>query len=497
MAAPTDEQRRAVALAASGRDGAIVARAGAGKTFTLEAAAHATAPTPATLLAFNRSIAREARARVPRHVHATTLHALAFRAVVAADARLRAKFERAVAGPGPAAYAALFDLDAGAAGTARHVAHLRAVLRTFAASADPTPTARHVPPALATRLARELGPERAEVRTTWLARRAARAWDRILDPEDPAPLDHDAYLKAFALRGGPVPGELLLIDEAQDLAPVMVALLEAQSAVRLWVGDPAQRIYAFRGAIDAMAASDAPQVHLTRSFRFGPAVAEVARRVLAVVTADPRLHGAGPDGAVLDADDPVPTGARTVLCRSGAGVLAAALRHADGGVHVVGGVEGVVAELRAAHALWAARHARPRAGGPRVAGLATWDDVVRAGEDGDAELRTLRRLVERYGTDTPAVARALANAHTRRERDAATVVATIHRAKGREWDHVALGPDLPRVATSRAAVRRAADPEAARGEANLAYVAVTRARRTLDVRDAREEVRALLLGGGG
>ncbi|MDR9391652.1 MAG: AAA family ATPase [Trueperaceae bacterium] len=494
MTAPTDEQRRAVALAASGRDGAITARAGTGKTTTLEAAAHATAPTPATLVAFNRAIAREARARVPRHVHATTLHALAFRAVVAPDPRLRAKFEAAVAGPAPATYADLFGLDASAPGTARHVAHLRAVLRTFAASADPAPDVAHVPAPLAARLARELGPERAAVRTTWLARRAARAWVRILDPADPAPLDHDAYLKLFAARGGPVPGELLLIDEAQDLAPVMLTLLEGQDAVRLLVGDSAQRIYGFRGAIDAMAASDAPQVHLTRSFRFGPAIAEAAHRVLAVVTADPRLTGAGPDGALLDDGDACPPGPRTVLCRTGAGVLDAALRHGEGGVHVVGGVAGVTSTLRAAHALWAARHDPAGGDGPRVAGVATWEALVQAGEDGDADLRTLRRLVERYGADTPAVAAALERSHTRRERDAATVVATIHRAKGREWDHVALGPDLPRIAASRDAVRRAPDPDAARSEANLAYVAVTRARRTLDVRAVRDEVRALLLG---
>jgi superfamily I DNA/RNA helicase len=76
------------------------------------------------------------------------------------------------------------------------------------------------------------------------------------------------------------------------------------------------------------------------------------------------------------------------------------------------------------------------------------------------------------------------------------VLATVHRAKGREWDRIELGADLPRVPADAAELARAPDPEAARAEANLLYVAATRARRELGLGRVRDDVKELLSGGG-
>ena len=67
------------------------------------------------------------------------------------------------------------------------------------------------------------------------------------------------YLKLFQLSGENFASceyrhwDVLLIDETQDLSPAIVDILKkATSCAKIFVGDPNQQIYSFRGAINAM-----------------------------------------------------------------------------------------------------------------------------------------------------------------------------------------------------------------------------------------------------
>jgi superfamily I DNA/RNA helicase len=495
-----------VTLAARGGDGAVVARAGSGKTHTLQAVAEATAPRPTLLLAFNRAIAREAAGRLPGHVRVATVHALAYRALVRPDARLRAKVASGQGGVPSSAWVELAGLDARDPDRHRHVAAMASLLRGFLASDDAEPRADHLPSALRAELADTLGRRRATDRERWLARRTGRAWRRMADRNDPAPLSHDGYLKLFALSRPRLDAELLLVDEAQDLAPGMLAILTRQPAARLLVGDPAQRIYGWRGAVDAMAASGFPEVRLTASFRFGPEIAGAARRVLRVLAPHATLRGAGPPGRVATG----PWGGarpRTLLCRSNVGLIEAALALGEGGVHAVGGLDPILAPLDDAYRLWCARGATTGPGRGRgtarpdppprsgvLAGLGSWEELCAVAEARGGPARTLQRLVERHGDGVPALRRGLRRAQRRREVDAPLVLSTVHRAKGREWDRVELYADLPRVPANAVELAGAPDPDAARAEANLLYVATTRARRELGLARVRDDLKELLIG---
>jgi hypothetical protein len=68
------------------------------------------------------------------------------------------------------------------------------------------------------------------------------------------PLEHDVYLKLWHLAGARLPARaaVLYVDEAQDANPVTLAILEAQRRPTVWVGDPWQSIYRFRGSVNAM-----------------------------------------------------------------------------------------------------------------------------------------------------------------------------------------------------------------------------------------------------
>jgi hypothetical protein len=81
------------------------------------------------------------------------------------------------------------------------------------------------------------------------------------------------------------------------------------------VGDSAQAIYDWRGARDVMTGFDAMPLTLTRSFRFGPLIAEEANRWPALADAPIRLTGTETIPAqVGDLDRP-----NAVLCRTNIG----------------------------------------------------------------------------------------------------------------------------------------------------------------------------------
>jgi hypothetical protein len=367
-------------------------------------------------------------------------------------------------------WARMADLDGADPGFRRHVRSIAATYARFCASADSRPGPQHLPPTWASAWKTELGTERARDRIAWTVRRVARAWDRILDPSDATGIDHDGSLKAFAESGKPWARDGVLVDEAQDLAPVVVAMLAKVGVQRIVVGDPAQRIYAWRGAVDAMAAMPDPTLPLDRSFRFGPSIAAVARSILGVLDPTGDLVGFGPNDTVTT-DPPPPHARKTILCRTNAGIVEAVAAHAGRRIALAAGGGLATGDLARAYGTWSKRDTSD--------GRAAWSAWVAAAEEHAGQERTLLKIVETHRHAVPALLETLGAASRTDEEDAEIVITTIHRSKGREWDDVEIWHDLARVPTSRRALVRDPDVESAKAEARLAYVACTRARRTL------------------
>jgi antirestriction protein ArdC/DNA polymerase III epsilon subunit-like protein len=95
----------------------------------------------------------------------------------------------------------------------------------------------------------------------------------------------------------------LFFDEAQDINPVIEKIMTDQANFdsMIWVGDSRQAIYQFMGAVDALKrfVSDRT-LTLTESFRFGPQIAGIANRFLALNGEDRRVKGSGPEGEIVD-----------------------------------------------------------------------------------------------------------------------------------------------------------------------------------------------------
>ncbi|MFJ8637228.1 UvrD-helicase domain-containing protein [Streptomyces sp. NPDC093568] len=471
---PTDEQTAAADAFHSGDHLALQAGAGTGKTTTLTLLAHATTRR-GRYLAYNRAIAQDARARFPATVQCKTAHALAY-------AALGHRYTRRLNAPRRPAWQtgqalgitrALRIGDREVTPKALSNATLRTVTR-FCHTADEAITYHHVP--------RLRGLDDTDLHAQLAAHVvpfAQKAWADLQHPDDGAVrYDHDHYLKAWALTQPRIQADFLLLDEAQDTNPVVeqIFLNQRDHAQLVMVGDSAQAIYQWRGAKDVMTGFDGTQLTLSRSFRFGPDLAAEANRWLRLADAPIRLTGTA---AVPTELGPV-TQPDAVLCRTNVGAMAQVMAHMAAGhqVGLVGGGDSLQALALAARDLKEGR----RTHHPELILFPCWGDLqdYATHDPAGRDLQPLVHLVDTHGTDS--ILRAVARLAP--ELEAQVTVSTAHKAKGREWPRVLVADDFDRakddITDDHQDTPRPPDP-VDDAEARLAYVAVTRTRRRLDL----------------
>ncbi|TJZ51065.1 ATP-dependent helicase [Streptomyces piniterrae] len=478
MNIPTAEQAAAADAFRAGSPLVIQAGAGTGKTTTLAMLAHEAQRQrrQGRYIAFNRAIARDATRTFPTEVACGTAHALAYTAVGRRyAARMNAPRQ---SGWRTGAALGIEDGTSVRVGTrnvnnkALSYTALRTVTR-FCQSADREIARHHVPP-LRGAEAEPLHEQLAGLVLPY----ARKAWADLQHPDrGVVRFEHDHYLKMWALREPIIPGDFLLLDEAQDTNPVVEQVFAAQRdhAQLVLVGDSAQAIYGWRGARDVMTGFDGRQLSLSRSFRFGPALAAEANRWLTIIGAPIRLTGS----PLLETELSTVREPQAILCRSNVGAMVEVIRQleADRRVALAGGGEALSALARAAHDLDAGR----RTSHPELMLFETWAELREYAEFDPAgrDLLPLVELVDEHGTQ--ALLRALARLSP--EETAEVTVSTAHRAKGREWESVRIaddftGPDdLDEHGEDGAPLPGPIDID----EARLAYVAVTRARSRLDI----------------
>ncbi|MFF3467585.1 UvrD-helicase domain-containing protein [Streptomyces sp. NPDC002619] len=457
----TAEQEAAREAFAAGQNLALVAGAGTGKTSTLVMMGSVTRRR-GLYVAFNKPIADEAKGRFGPNVECRTSHSLAHRAVGRQfqdrlDASRHMPLKRT---------AQLLGLDRDlAVGKRRLRATTLArlvmeMVRRFCYSTDEQVAARHLGPV------NGLDDQGAQYLAEVLLKRARWAWEDICSPTGKLPFQHDHYLKMWALTRPRLSTDFILLDEAQDTNPVLEEIFLAQNAQRVCVGDPAQQIYEWRHAKDIMSSFPGQRLELTQSFRFGPAIAEVANRWLRAASSTMQLTGHAGEASGLGRVE-VPD---AVLCRGNADALAQVLRFIEEGVPVAlaGGGKPLLKIAEAAIDLQAGR----RTSHHELFLFSSWGEVQEYAEQDSAaaELKAIVELVDTYGPQQiiAAVKRMVD------EDQARVVVSTVHKAKGREWRRVRIGDGFA----------PSADEPRARGvhpaEARLIYVAVTRAREVLD-----------------
>jgi hypothetical protein len=469
---PTEEQQQAIDQFRKGGSLKINAYAGTGKTSTLELLAHST-PKHGQYIAFNTDIVRDAKERFPSSVNCSTTHSLAFKATPSGYKNNSDKMTKRLSANHLAEMLNLkrWQIDR------QHILQPRSqgyliidTLRRFMQSADADLTAQHVPRHGSLLAA----PEATMAAVTEFALHGAKhVWTRMKNVNDPMPLGHDGYLKLWALSDPVIAADFILLDEAQDTNPVVLGVLRKQSAQMIYVGDKYQQIYEWRGAVNAMEKIDTDgATYLTMSFRFGPAIAEVASKLLVMLGEKRPIKGNPIVDSRIGHVSP-----RTILARTNASTIAAIIECLDAGKkpHLVGGTDEVMEMLRGVQDLKEGKQSTV----PDFFGFDKWEQVVEFTKSGEGDhLISFVNLVEARGE------RQLMWALNRTvdEERSDLIISTAHKAKGREWSTVRLMDDFLR---SQPKKQKPDKSQYANGhdpaEVRLFYVALTRAKEAIDV----------------
>lgn len=291
------------------------------------------------------------------------------------------------------------------------------------------------------------------------------------------PLGFDIYLKYWQMVGSPGLEEydLIMLDEAQDANPVILGALEGAGR-SIYVGDSHQAIYQWRNAVDALQKVYGTGFPMSQSFRFGPAIAEAANRILSYKRDVPDFPIKGSDQMNTVIGHVHRDDRHARIYRTNRALIREALLLHDRGVPfaIAGNNDDVISMIRSVLALKEGE--RNRISHPWVRSLKTWENALAKAEKGGEarELDQAIKVVEEFDGRVEEIIRIFETATD--ESRAQVILTTAHRSKGREWNNVIIGPDFDPV------LERSKGTRTWDAEMNLLYVAATRAMECLDVR---------------
>lgn len=400
--APTQQQQDVIDSVLGGLDTLVQAKAGSGKTTTLQAIATRVLkdrPDDQILyVAFNKTVQEEAKERMPSNVEPRTGHSISFNWV---PTKMRNRFKDKEALQLPEKVAKHLGISGRGEYKADDMASdVMTIVGRYSFSADDEVGLQHIPDFL-----EEKDPKTKAA----LVEYAKKAWADIIDHDNgKLKVEQDHMRKLWALSrpdfsklgGGVKPSQIVFIDEAQDTPPVLAKVIADQKIQKVVVGDADQAIYGFTGATDYLSQAKGDiELPLNMSWRFGPEVASVGNRFLELLESDGRVVGGGPSSEIVtnmeDAD--------AILVRSNSGMLAEIIRELERG-RVVGISEKTMTDMRAliASARWLKFGADPKWKPSnlheKLAPYRSWEEVSAASaKGGDQSLTSLKNMVDEYG----------------------------------------------------------------------------------------------------
>lgn len=479
---PTPQQLNCIAAAVKHAIVKIEACAGAGKTSTLKLVS-GEVKEPSLYVAFNKVTATEASEKFPSHVTCKTTHSIAYakfgRAIQDKLTRPKGGYVNvAFTGTEIARYykvGCIMDKTMGTIATTENAVGLfvRQTVERFEQSADKTIELHHLP-RMDMQKTLEADPSAAD----YVLRLAQRLWADRINPDSPVLASHDTYLKQFQLSKPKLGFNVVYLDEAQDSTPCVLDIVMTQAnhgAKIILVGDRKQAIYGWRGAINAMQRVEGHTEALTKSFRFGQGVADVATAVLqGFMKITGREDMPSVIGGVGTVDRSKP---HMYLFRTNSGLLYAAVAAISKGenIRLEIDVKDFVRLLQSAFAL--SKGDMKNVKHENILPYPTWNEYKEEAQKMTGEMKRIVNIID--GGDFYRFVGTLEN-YVNPE-NAKIIYTTGHKAKGREHDQVILADDFPSHYDGGDWVGLN------EMEQNLLYVAVTRAMRVLELNESARE----------
>lgn len=293
-------------------------------------------------------------------------------------------------------------------------------------------------------------------------------WNEIVDVNNTKiPFEHDFYLKIFQLEKHKMAFDYILVDEAQDISPVMIDIILTQThAKKIFVGDSFQSIYAWRGAVNSLNYLDRtyrpPVFYLSKSFRCPPRVGWLANRII-------KLAGAEKDFVGVATPAPV-TKQKTYIARTNSGLFGFCVENLDKKIYFVGGIKSYnFTDLLDVQNLLSKKHEYIRS--EFISKFADFKELNKYSRDMNdiSMIGTIGIVLKYMKKNLYSLIADIKEASTTKMSEADIVVTTAHKSKGLEWAQVELLDDFPFGSETK--MERANVGE----ELRLLYVAVTRA----------------------
>ncbi|UPW37420.1 putative UvrD-type helicase [Escherichia phage vB_EcoM_ESCO8] len=489
---PTEEQTAIKEAFPDHRFLTIQAKSGSGKTSTLYLLANSTEDR-ILYLAFNKSMAEEARRKMPLNVECRTLHSICYQFL---DHRLRAKLSRPegqyvnVAGTG-SEIAKKFKINnlidkRGKTLLTRAMIGLmiKQTVGKFEFSDDPFISRKHFPSVHLADIKRKGINEHKLI--TEVVKYAKQLWRERIDPNTDTLMTHDTYVKLFELSGADLGYDIIFGDEFQDVNPAFLSILRnAKSAKQVVVvGDEYQSIYQFRGSQNMMKETSTygAELPLTACFRFGPKVANIANMILS--DKEPLRHplvGKGFDTVVGSYKSDVVdyTKPYTIIFRKNLTLLMEAMDRIADGEEIIINVDtrDFISMVDSVNAL--RRGDIEKVKHETVLPYADWNEFVECAEaDPDAK-RLLNIVVSGKANTIAHTLRTHRNSPT-----AKVTLTTAHKSKGLEWDQVIVANDFPSNYDKKTGEWIGLEE----AERNLLYVAHTRCVKCLQWNTTVQEI---------
>ncbi|MFB7858764.1 UvrD-helicase domain-containing protein [Rhodococcus qingshengii] len=479
---PTEEQADAIRAAARGETFVLDAPAGSGKSSTAERMA-SVIDGKVMYIVYNRAAKDEAVKRFAHlpHVEVRTTASLGWHAFRRTHAE-RMNFDKSprVRGKKVAELEGITDfLDIGGG---KHIAPTvlaniaTSTLLDFSYTADFVITGKNVKRA---NLPDGLTEHQEDIIRESVVPLARRIWKKTQEPDSEHWFPQQYAFKLYAMTQPDLKVDAVILDEAQDSNPATEYLVKSQNnAQQIIIGDPAQQIYAWRGAVDIMDNFGGNRYSLTQSFRFGVDIADEAAKWLehtgtgitikGLKTIDSRVT----DGGMM--------GPNAILCRTNVGCMASAMEELKKNrrVAIVGGTSGLKDLAHAAGKLMQGKPVEH----PELAAFETWDELVEFSEEpSGGDLKPLVALVRSYGPG--GIIDACKKMVNEKRGRPDILVSTAHKAKGLEWGKVRVNADFESSEPSPHENVVTGEPvqgKINRMDAMLHYVTVTRAKKHLD-----------------
>uniref|UniRef100_A0A2I3LWL9 F-box DNA helicase 1 n=1 Tax=Papio anubis TaxID=9555 RepID=A0A2I3LWL9_PAPAN len=227
----------------------IMAFAGTGKTSTLVKYAEKWSQSRFLYVTFNKSIAKQAERVFPSNVICKTFHSMAYGHI---GRKYQSKKKLNLFKLTPFMVNSVLAEGKGGFIRAKLVCK---TLENFFASADEELTIDHVPIWCKNSQGQRVMVEQSEKLNGVLE--ASRLWDNMRKlgecTEEAYQMTHDGYLKLWQLSKPLLASfDAIFVDEAQDCTPAIMNIVLSQPCGKIFVGDPHQQIYTFRGAVNAL-----------------------------------------------------------------------------------------------------------------------------------------------------------------------------------------------------------------------------------------------------